>query len=69
MRIPIRVDLARIRWGAGPSAVALMVRGPWTVGVLANHVWSYAGDNDRQDISNTFLQPFGLHMCQHWGFQ
>jgi hypothetical protein len=28
------------------------------VGALANHVWSYAGDSDRSDISNTFLQPF-----------
>jgi len=46
------------KWGAGPTAVALMVRGPWTIGMLANHLWSYAGDSDRQDISSTFLQPF-----------
>ena len=46
------------KWSAGPGAVALMLRGPWTVGMLANHVWSFAGDSDRQDISNTFLQPF-----------
>jgi hypothetical protein len=26
--------------------------------MLVNHIWSYAGDNDRQDISSTFLQPF-----------
>jgi len=26
--------------------------------MLANHVWSYAGDNDRSDISSTFVQPF-----------
>jgi hypothetical protein len=26
--------------------------------MLANHIWSYAGDSDRQDISSTFLQPF-----------
>ena len=31
---------------------------PWTVGVLANHIWSFAGDDDRSDISSTFLQPF-----------
>jgi hypothetical protein len=46
------------KWGAGPAAVMLMVRGPWTMGALANHIWSYAGDSDRSDISNTFLQPF-----------
>ena len=46
------------KWGAGPSGVVLTMRGPWTIGVLANHIWSFAGDSDRQDISNTFLQPF-----------
>ena len=46
------------KWGAGPTLVALTIRGPWTIGMLANHIWSYAGDSDRQDISNTFMQPF-----------
>ena len=46
------------KWGAGPAMVALTMRGPWTIGMLANHIWSYAGDSDRQDISNTFVQPF-----------
>jgi hypothetical protein len=26
--------------------------------MLANHIWSFAGDSDRNDISSTFLQPF-----------
>ncbi len=30
----------------------------WTYGILANHVWSFAGEDSRQDISSTFLQPF-----------
>lgn len=46
------------KWGAGPALVALTMRGQWTIGMLANHIWSYAGDSDRQDISNTFVQPF-----------
>jgi hypothetical protein len=46
------------KWGAGPAGVVLALRGPWTVGMLANHVWSYAGKDSRQDISNTFIQPF-----------
>ena len=25
---------------------------------LANHIWSFAGDDKRQDNSSTFLQPF-----------
>jgi hypothetical protein len=46
------------KWGLGPTAVVLTMRGPWTMGTLANHVWSIAGDSDRPDISNTFIQPF-----------
>jgi hypothetical protein len=49
------------KWGAGPAAVALTTRGPWTVGMLANHLWSYGGDSDRQDISTTFVQPFAAY--------
>ena len=58
--LPTATDslLGAKKWGAGPAAVALTTRGPWTVGMLANHIWSYAGDSDRQDISSTFLQPF-----------
>jgi hypothetical protein len=26
--------------------------------MLANHIWSFAGDDARQDIRNTFVQPF-----------
>jgi hypothetical protein len=49
------------KWGAGPAMVALTMKGPWTIGMLANHIWSYAGDSDRQDISNTFIQPFAAY--------
>lgn len=46
------------KWGAGPTAIALTMRGRWTMGALANHVWSFAGSDDRDDINNTFVQPF-----------
>ena len=46
------------KWGLGPTGVVLTQKGPWTFGILANHIWDVAGDNDRADISNTFLQPF-----------
>ena len=45
------------QWGAGPTAVVLRQDGPWTCGMLANHVWSFAGWGP-QDVSTTFLQPF-----------
>ena len=44
--------------GIGPTAVALKQEGPWTYGALANHIESVAGDDDRDDVSATFLQPF-----------
>lgn len=46
------------KWGAGPTAVMLHQEGAWTYGMLANHIWSYAGENDRNDVSSTFIQPF-----------
>ena len=46
------------RWGVGPTAVALKQTGPWTVGFLTNHIWSVAGDDDRDDVNATYLQPF-----------
>jgi hypothetical protein len=50
--------LSTEKWGAGPTLVALQQTGPWTVGVLTNHIWSFAGDPTRSDVSNTFIQPF-----------
>lgn len=52
------------RWGVGPTAVALKQQGPWTVGLLANHIWSVGGDSDRADINATFLQPFVSYITQ-----
>ncbi|NQX89647.1 MAG: transporter [Halioglobus sp.] len=46
------------KWGAGPTAVALKQRGPWTYGALVNQINSFAGDGSREDISTAFLQPF-----------
>ena len=46
------------KWGAGPTAVALTQQNGWTVGMLANHIWSFAGDENRADVNSTFLQPF-----------
>jgi len=46
------------KWGGGPTGVVLKQDGPWTYGMLANHIWSFAGADDRSDISSTFVQPF-----------
>lgn len=46
------------KWGAGPTFVLLTQDGPWTYGALGNHIWSFAGPEDRQDFSSSFIQPF-----------
>lgn len=53
--------LSSKKWGIGPTGVILKQDGPWTYGMLANHIWSVAGSDDRRDISSTFLQPFLSH--------
>jgi hypothetical protein len=46
------------QWGAGPTGLVLKQTGGWTYGLLFNHIWSYAGEDDRAYVSSTFLQPF-----------
>lgn len=46
------------KWDAGPTGLLLKQRGPWTLGLLWNHIWSYAGHSHRNFVSSTFLQPF-----------
>jgi len=59
-QLPTTTDpfLGTEKWAAGPTAVVLKQRGPWTYGALVNHLWSYAGDEKRSAVNQTFLQPF-----------
>jgi hypothetical protein len=51
-------NVGREKWGVGPTAVLLKQDKGVTYGLLANHIWSVAGNDARKDISDTFLQPF-----------
>ena len=46
------------KWSGGPTAVVLKQAGPWTVGALWNQLWSFAGNEARNDVNQMFLQPF-----------
>ena len=46
------------KWAAGPTALALVQDSGWTYGVLANQLWSFAGDSSRSSINALYLQPF-----------
>ncbi|MGK6315771.1 transporter [Neorhizobium sp. DT-125] len=58
--IPTATDdnLGTGKFGLGPTAVVLTQRDSWTIGALGNHIWSVAGEGDREDVNATFLQPF-----------
>jgi hypothetical protein len=60
LQLPTATDdlLGEEKWGAGPTGVALKQHGPWTYGLLFNHIWSFAGESGRDDVNRTFLQPF-----------
>lgn len=51
-------QLGTEKWGAGPTGVMLKQLNGWTIGGLANHIWSYAGEEKRDNISASLIQPF-----------
>ncbi len=46
------------QWALGPTGVVLKQSGRWTVGVLANHLWSVQNRGRLNDVNNSFVQPF-----------
>ncbi len=69
--LPTATDelLGAEKWGAGPTGVIAWQGSGWTVGILANHIWSFAGDADRADFDQTYLQPFIAYTTpQAWTF-
>jgi hypothetical protein len=58
LQIPTATDgIAPNQWGAGITGIALKQNNGWTVGVLANHVWSISGNDKFGETSVSFLQP------------
>jgi hypothetical protein len=69
--IPTATDslLGSGKLSVGPTAVGLWQGLGWTVGALANHLWSVTGDDDEPDVSSTFLQPFIAYTTKNaWTF-
>jgi hypothetical protein len=50
--------LGQGKLSVGPSIVALVQPGHWTVGALVNNIWSVAGPSDRADVNQMSLQYF-----------
>src|SRR4051812_29947545 len=53
------------KWSAGPAAVALIQPDPWTIGVLASQLWSFAGPSDRSKVSLMTVQYFVNYNLAH----
>lgn len=51
-------DLGADQFAAGVTGVVLKQTGPWTLGLLSNHLWDVGGGSDPTDISTSFVQPF-----------
>ncbi|MDR4493976.1 MAG: neuromedin U [Nitrospirales bacterium] len=60
LQFPTATDevLGTRKWSAGPSGVGVIMHGPWVVGLLANNIWSYAGNDDRKSVSQFLAQYF-----------
>ena len=50
--------LGQGKFSIGPSVVALVQPGSWTIGALINNAWSVAGPSDRSDVNQMTLQYF-----------
>jgi hypothetical protein len=58
--LPTATDdvLGSDRWSVGPTGVVVTTSGRWLYGVLANQLWSFAGDENRPEVSQFLAQPF-----------
>ena len=59
-QLPTATDyyLGQGKLGLGPSLVLLAQPGHWTLGVLANNIWSVAGSGSRPAVNQFLLQYF-----------
>lgn len=65
INVPTATDalLGTRKWGAGPTAVALVQKGEWTIGVLGNQLWTFDGGETNKDnvINKSFIQPWATY--------
>jgi hypothetical protein len=58
--LPTATDpaLGQGKWSAGPSFVVLAQPGHWSLGLLVNNVWSFAGESNRPSVNQLLAQYF-----------
>jgi hypothetical protein len=60
--------LGQGKWGLGPSAVVLVQPKHWTIGFLANNIWSFAGNDQRRHVNQFLTQYFVNYNMPHKWF-
>lgn len=69
INLPTATDdaLGAGKWSAGPAVLMARTGHPLTWGALAQHVRSFAGDEDRAAVNTTTVQPFATWLLgQGW---
>jgi hypothetical protein len=58
LSIPTASDdtLGSGKWSAGPAFRFAYRKGPWNFGVFGGQTWSFAGDDDRSDVSQLIMR-------------
>ena len=58
LSIPIATDgrLGSGKWSAGPSFRLTYRSGPWNFGAFGGQTWSFAGDDERNDVSQLIMR-------------
>jgi len=46
------------KWSAGPAIILLVQPKGWTLGMVLQNTWSFAGQADRSDVNLFYTQPF-----------
>lgn len=59
-------SLGSDKWGAGISAVGLMMPGNWVIGSLFSNVWSFAGSGDRDINLFTWQYFINYNLPKGW---
>jgi hypothetical protein len=56
--VPIASDsrLGSGKWSAGPAFRVAYRSGPWNIGAFGGQIWSFAGDDNRRDVSQFIVR-------------
>jgi hypothetical protein len=60
--------LGQGKWGSGPSIVVLAQPQHWSLGVLSNNIWSFAGNRERSRVNQFLTQYFVTRNFEHGWF-